>query len=146
MLGRGLAVFVTQLVVTRVLGKREPKQLSVFDSVVAITIGAIGAQAIIRVDEPLGHLWLAIVAVALYGLLAGLLSLKSPAARRLLEGEPTVLIQNGRVLENNMRRYLDRPWRDPFEHRRGELLRHWPAAGRAKAIARSVRNWSSLVP
>lgn len=102
--GRVSAVFITLLLITRVLGKREIGQLTFFDYVVGITIGSVGAKVIAELDRPIGPLWLAIVLLAVYGYLIGYLTLKSRVARRYVDGEPTVMVQNGKVLEENMRK------------------------------------------
>jgi len=63
--------------------------MTYFDFVTAITIGTIGAT---------------FITVEVQGfILTGYITLKSVPARKILEGEPLVLIQNGKILENNLK-------------------------------------------
>ena len=76
--------------------------MTYFDFVTAITIGTIGAT-FITVEVQGFIILLSPVILSLLVILTGYLTLKSVPARKILEGEPLVLIQNGKILENNLK-------------------------------------------
>ncbi|PKM80788.1 MAG: hypothetical protein CVU89_12685 [Firmicutes bacterium HGW-Firmicutes-14] len=77
--------------------------MTFFDFVTGITIGTIGGAYV--TTEVRGHYVLLspIILTALV-VLIGYVTLKSTPARKLIEGEPLVVIQNGKIFEENMRK------------------------------------------
>jgi uncharacterized membrane protein YcaP (DUF421 family) len=103
---RGIGVFIITLLVTRLVGKTQVGQLTVSDFINAIVIGSIGAAAVTDLKE---NGWYYVFGLLLFGLLtvgAEYLAMKYRPARKLLEGEPTVIIHNGKILEDNMRKLI----------------------------------------
>ncbi len=100
---RTTAVYLFLLVMVRVMGKREIGQLSPFDLVVAITIGELAAVAL-ELESDLVKALVPIALIALLELLLSYVSLKSHVLRRLITGSPTVVIENGRIVYENLRR------------------------------------------
>lgn len=75
--------------------------MTFFDFVVGIVMGTIGGGYIIaNINSPLAMLSPLILAVLSVGV--AFLTVKSLPARKLLLGEPLIVIQNGKILENNM--------------------------------------------
>ncbi len=84
-------------------GRKQIAQLSSFDYISGITIGSIAAELATELEEPLQPL----VAMAVYGLLTfgiTLLSMKRPRLRRFLTGTPVIVMDNGQIFRENMRR------------------------------------------
>jgi len=102
-LSHSLIVFVILIVLTRLIGKKFLAQMTFFDFVTGITIGTIGGAYV--TTEVRGHYVLLspIILTALV-VLIGYVTLKSTPARKLIEGEPLVVIQNGKIFEENMRK------------------------------------------
>lgn len=101
---RTLVAFVVLLLIARALGKQTIAQMTFFDFSAAITLGSIaGGLSYNTSVEFLGPL-LALVLFAAITFLTQYISLKSRKARKLLAGDPTVVIQNGKILENNMKK------------------------------------------
>ncbi|NPV27299.1 MAG: DUF421 domain-containing protein [Firmicutes bacterium] len=99
----GLA-FISILVYARILGKEQVGQLTVYDYITGITFGDLAAMIAIGGTEKIWqHLWALTVFVAL-AFSAAFITEKSRPLRKLIEGEPTVVIHNGKILEDNMRR------------------------------------------
>lgn len=87
----------------RLMGKREIGKLSVFDLVVSIMIAEVAAVSL-DLEEPL---WKGIVIVLILvamQVFVAFLSLKSHRLREFLEGRPTVIIRNGKIDDEEMRR------------------------------------------
>lgn len=95
LLTSGLSIAVL-FVLCRLNGQRTVAQMTVFDYLNGITIGSIAAELATELEnwqEPL-------LAMVLYGLItAGInkLNCKSLAARRVLNGRPVVVLENGRI-------------------------------------------------
>lgn len=94
--------FLMLLAVTRFLGKEQLSQLTFYDYVVGITLGDIaGFAAVSNENKFLESMYiLTLFAACAFGI--SLLTQNSRKARLLIEGEPTVLIYNGQILEQNM--------------------------------------------
>ncbi|REJ33491.1 MAG: hypothetical protein DIU83_06190 [Bacillota bacterium] len=101
---RSTVTFFTMLALTRVLGKRQLAQLNFFDYVFGITVGSIAASLSIEPDLKFVPTWLALLLWTFWGLVTSSLSLYSRRLRKLLDGEPTVVVQNGQILEGALKR------------------------------------------
>jgi uncharacterized membrane protein YcaP (DUF421 family) len=101
---RPLVVYFFLLAAFRIAGKRELGQMTPFDLIVLLTISNVLQNAMIGPDNSLtGGLIGGLTLFCANGLI-GRLTLHSPGLARLLEGEPTLLIENGKVLAKNLRR------------------------------------------
>lgn len=95
--------FLGILVYARLLGKQQMSQMTFYDYVTGITFGNIAAT--LAVDESDNKVWLYLWVLTLFFLLsyvAGYATEKSRPLRKLIEGEPTILIHNGKIMEHNM--------------------------------------------
>lgn len=99
---RSLLTFAVMLMFTRMLGKRQITQLTYFEYITGITLGSLAAYA--ALEESIHWLYplLAIAVWTLASLGAELLTLKSKTARNLIEGKGTVIIKDGKILEDNL--------------------------------------------
>lgn len=99
---RGLISLVILFFMTKLLGKKQVSQLSLFDYVIGISIGNFAAEITINTDVPLIN---GTVAVILFGIIAYIISkltMKSISLRRFVTGSPTVLLENGKFIYKNM--------------------------------------------
>ena len=101
---RPILIYILALVIVRLMGKRALGELSLFDLVIMAGIGdvitTIGLENRVSLSQGLFFLGL------LGGLeiLLSLLSFRFPKLSRMIEGSPTVLIKNGRIIPRNLRR------------------------------------------
>ncbi len=96
--------FLVLLLLSRLMGNRQICQLSMFDYVSSISIGSIAAELATQLDS---DWWQPLLAMVLYALLTILLALacrKSLRLRRLLNGAPVVLYQDGELYKAALRR------------------------------------------
>jgi uncharacterized membrane protein YcaP (DUF421 family) len=103
---RGLGAFLIVLITTRIVGKSQIGQLTISDFINAIVIGSIAAAMVADLKE---NAWYYTFALVLFGLLTvgtEYLALKSRPARKLIEGEPTIVVHNGKILEDNMKKLI----------------------------------------
>jgi uncharacterized membrane protein YcaP (DUF421 family) len=103
---RGAVVYLFLLVAFRLTGKRQLGQMSSFDLVVLLMISNIVQNAMIGNDNSVtgGFIGAGTIFVLNYGIAR--LVVASKGVERLVEGAPTLLIHNGKVIEQNMRREL----------------------------------------
>ncbi|OPX90049.1 MAG: hypothetical protein A4E53_01264 [Pelotomaculum sp. PtaB.Bin104] len=98
-----LIVFVLLISLARIIGYKLLSQLTFFDFVVTITIGTIAATFI--TSELKGfYVLLSPVVLTMAVVLTGYLTVKSAPARKLIQGNPVIIIQNGKIMEDNMRK------------------------------------------
>ncbi|HEX3032053.1 MAG TPA: DUF421 domain-containing protein [Bacillota bacterium] len=101
---RTIAAFFAILLITRILSKEQVGQLTFYDYVTGITIGSMAATIAIDTNVRLLPDMAGLLVWAVLTFLMGYISLVSRPARKLLEGEPTVVVHNGKILEGNMAR------------------------------------------
>ncbi|HYB72395.1 MAG TPA: YetF domain-containing protein [Candidatus Sulfotelmatobacter sp.] len=101
---RSLAVYVFLLVAFRFTGKRQVGQLTPFDLVVLLIISNVVQNAVIGPDNSLGGGLLGAIVILLLNWAVVEIAFRYKRARRLLEATPTLLIHNGHVLHENLRR------------------------------------------
>lgn len=101
---RTLAAFFVLMIIARTLGKQTIAQMTFFDFAAAITVGSIAGALAFNMSVKFFDPLLALVLFAGVTFLTQYISLKSRKARKLLAGDPTVVIQNGKILENNMKK------------------------------------------
>lgn len=101
---RAILSLVTLFYVTKLLGKKQVSQLSLFDYVIGISIGNFAAEMTINTDSPYLN---GIVAVIFFGVIAygiSRVTMKSIKLRRFFTGVPTVIIEKGVIIEDNLKR------------------------------------------
>lgn len=101
---RATAMFFAVFLLLRLLGKRELGQMAPFEVVVLVVMGDLIQQGITHNDFSITGATLAISTFAFWGLVLGWIAYVSPRFKKVLEGEPRVIIRDGELLENNLRR------------------------------------------
>jgi uncharacterized membrane protein YcaP (DUF421 family) len=84
------------------MGKKQVGQLTYFNYITGISIGAIAAAITIDRSIDVGEGFVGLIGWALLTHLIGFINMKSRKARVLLDGQPTILIKNGELLEKAM--------------------------------------------
>lgn len=98
---RALSSLLVLFLVTKILGKKQVSQLSLFDYVIGISIGNFAAEMTINLESEEFYGILAVIIFGLIAYLVSILTMKSIKLRRFFMGTPTILIQNGKILDNN---------------------------------------------
>ena len=99
---RSITSFSLLLIGTRILGKQTISQMTMFDFVASISLGAISANLAFNTTIKVHHTIIAFTIYVAIILLMAVISLKNRKGRKFLAGDPTIVIQNGKVLEGNM--------------------------------------------
>lgn len=102
--GRTLLGVLILFFLTKLLGKRQVSQLSLFEYITGITIGSIAAYVTVdsEAEWVLGLLSLTVWVACSYGI--EYLQIKSKRMRDFIDNKGSVLIEHGRVLEQNMKK------------------------------------------
>ncbi|WP_041087974.1 DUF421 domain-containing protein [Jeotgalibacillus soli] len=101
---RALIFLIVLFLITKWLGKKQISQLSFFEYVTGITIGSIGAELVTGLDRNIMHGIIGITTFAAIPYLAGIISLKSKTFRDIVEGKGSVLIKDGKIMEDNLKK------------------------------------------
>ena len=101
---RTIFLYVFIIVVLRVMGKREVGELSVIDVVVFVIMAEVVAVALDSPDKKLIHSIFPVLLLLGIQLLTSYLSLKSKKFRDVVDGDPTLIIQDGVIQEEQMRK------------------------------------------
>ncbi|MCM3762672.1 DUF421 domain-containing protein [Alkalihalobacillus oceani] len=101
---RTIFIYFIILFVLRFMGKREIGQLSVLDFVVSIMIAELAVISIENIQVPMLHTILPIVILSIIQIVLAIFSLKSERIRKLVDGKPSVLINGGKIDEEEMRK------------------------------------------
>jgi uncharacterized membrane protein YcaP (DUF421 family) len=101
---RTVFVFVLILVVTRAVGRRELSSMEPIDLILLVVIGDLVQSGVTQSDYSLTGTTIVIVTMALLVVGTAWLGYRFRGLRPILEGEPIVVVVDGRVLEKNLRR------------------------------------------
>ena len=101
---RAAIMFALLYILLRLMGKRELGQLTPFELVVMIVLGDLIQQGVTHNDFSITGALLAISTFAFLAISMSWLTYLSPRAEKLLEGEPRVIIRNGVLIKENLRR------------------------------------------
>jgi uncharacterized membrane protein YcaP (DUF421 family) len=101
---RAVFAFLFILLLTRIVGRRELNTLEPFDLILLVTIGDLVQQGVTQNDFSVTGLVLAVGTIGLLTVLFSYLPWKFQALRPILEGEPVIVIEDGKVIEKNLRR------------------------------------------
>jgi len=95
--------FVALFFLARLMGKRQIAQLTFFDYICGITIGNIAASLSLD-DVQTIHAIVSLLIWFFFSIGLAWIQRKSYRARVILDGRPTVLIEQGNVLEENLKK------------------------------------------
>jgi uncharacterized membrane protein YcaP (DUF421 family) len=101
---RTIVIFLFILLLTRVMGRRELGQLEPFDLIILVVIGDLVQQGVTQDDYSVTGAILVVTTLGLMTVLTSYLNFRLPRLRPVLDGEPIVLVEEGRPIERNMRR------------------------------------------
>lgn len=101
---RTLLAILVLFIFTKILGKRQIAQLSYFEYITGITVGSIAAYVSLDLDT---NWYLGVVALFVWTSVAFIMeyvTMKSKIARDIIDGKGAVIIKNGKVLEDNLKK------------------------------------------
>lgn len=101
---RAITSLIILFFVTKMLGKKQVSELSLFDYVIGISIGNFAAEVTLNLESKIINGFLAVILFGIIAYLVSLASLKSIRFRRFFMGTPTIIIQNGKLIKKSLRK------------------------------------------
>src|SRR5213596_2109433 len=101
---RAAFIFGFVFLLTRVVGRRELSGLEPFDLILLIVIGDSVQQALTQDDYSVSGAVIVVATIAGLQVLVSWLGFRVPKLRPVLEGEPIVLVEDGRPILRNLKR------------------------------------------
>lgn len=116
---RSVVSLIVLFLITKLMGKKQVSELSLFDYVIGISIGNYTAEMVMNFDYQYINGIIAILTFGIISYLVSVLTMKSMSLRRFLIGVPTIIIDEGKIsLEALKKAKLD--INDFLEQCRGE--------------------------
>ncbi|WP_179115641.1 DUF421 domain-containing protein [Bacillus sonorensis] len=101
---RSVIFVIVLFLMTKLLGKKQLAELSVFEYIAGITIGGITSEVVMGLERSIINAIIAIVCFSSVPFLVEWVSLKNKKARDFLEGTGTVFIKDGKIMEDNLKK------------------------------------------
>jgi uncharacterized membrane protein YcaP (DUF421 family) len=101
---RAAAIYFIIFVLLRGMGRRELAEVTAFELVILVVIGDLVQQGVTQSDYSITGATTVIVTMAVLVVGTAYLSYRFKRLRPLLEGDPVLLISEGRLLERNLNR------------------------------------------
>jgi uncharacterized membrane protein YcaP (DUF421 family) len=101
---RAIALYVFVVFVMRMIGRRELSTLTPFDLVLLIVLGDAIQQGLTQDDYSVTGAVVAVSALAIMQVTTSYISYRVKPFRKILKGEPIILIEDGKLLNQNLRR------------------------------------------
>lgn len=101
---RSILAFLILLVLIRIIGKQQVSQLTFFDYVLGITIGSIASTLSVQLNENSLTTICGMVVWALLALLLAVAGIHCPWLQKLVEGRPSVVVENGHLKMENLKK------------------------------------------
>lgn len=101
---RSFTFLIALFLLTKWLGKKQLAELSFFEYVTGITIGSIAAEVTMGLERHIMHGLIAMSIWTLFPIIMGLISLKNKKIRDFVEGKATIVIKDGKILEDNLKK------------------------------------------
>lgn len=101
---RTVFLYILIVIILRIMGKREVGELGVIDVVVFVIMAEVAAFALDSPDEKLINSILPMLVLLVIQVVSSYFSMKSKRFRNIVDGEPTLVIRHGKIIENEMRK------------------------------------------
>jgi uncharacterized membrane protein YcaP (DUF421 family) len=101
---RAVFLYAFVVFVMRVIGRRELSSMTPFDLILLIVLGDAIQQGLTQDDYSLTGAVLAVATIATLQVFTSFLSYRSGKARKVLEGQPLVVVDHGEIVQENLKR------------------------------------------
>jgi uncharacterized membrane protein YcaP (DUF421 family) len=101
---RSAVIFFFVFLLMRIVGRRELSSLEPFDLILLVVLGDSVQQAVTQDDYSVTGAFIVVSTIALLQVFVSYLNFRVPRLRPILNGEPIVVVQDGKVIEGNARR------------------------------------------
>ena len=101
---RAIIIYIVVFAFTRAIGRRELSTLQPFDLILLIVIGDLIQSGVTQDDMSVTGILLVLCTIGILQVATSYLGFRFRRLRPFLQGEPIVLVENGRTIDKNMRR------------------------------------------
>lgn len=101
---RSIFSFFSILILARIIGKKQLGHLTFFHYITGITIGSIAADISMETEAVFWDGIISLIVWTVLTLLVSFISLKSTKIRQLVDDRPTIIIQNGTIIQSGMKK------------------------------------------
>lgn len=101
---KGVLIYILALTLSRLIGIKIISQMNFFDFITGVSVGSMIAKIIIDKDHVVFSGITALILLTLLTIGTSYLNLKSYKVRKLINAKPTLLIENGRIIDKNMKK------------------------------------------
>ena len=102
---RAIVLYLFLLLLMRAVGRRELSTLEPFDLILLVTIGDLVQQGVTQNDFSVTGSLLAVGTIGVLTVVFSYLPWRFRVLRPVLEGVPTIVVQDGDIVERNLRRH-----------------------------------------
>lgn len=100
---RAAIAYIFIIAMLRIIGRRELSSLGTSDVVLLVVMGDMIQNGVTQSDYSITGVFLAVSTFAMLTVAMSVLTFKSRFARRVVEGEPLILVQHGQPIDKNLR-------------------------------------------
>src|SRR5438477_11420938 len=101
---RAIVLFGFIFLVVRVMGRRELAKLEPFDLILLIVLGDALQQGLTQDDYSVTGAFLVVGTLAVLQVFTSWMTYRVPFTRKVLEGEPLIVVQDGKLIDKNLKR------------------------------------------
>lgn len=101
---RILGAYLVLLALTRIMGRKMISQITFFDFVVGVIAGSVAANMSVNQDNPVVSGFTVLIVLTLANVSIDVLNIKSMFIRKITDSEPIVVIENGKLIAENLKR------------------------------------------
>lgn len=103
-IGLSLGSIVVLFILTKIVGQREMSDLSIFDFMLAITIGSIAAEMATSLEDNFMQPLIAMVIYTIVTLIISFINMKFVKLRPIFSGKTLILYDNGTLFKDNFKK------------------------------------------
>ncbi|MEM1505890.1 DUF421 domain-containing protein [Domibacillus sp. 8LH] len=101
---RTLVAFLTLSILMRVMERKELSEITFFNFASAVAMGSVAGNLAFNKNLTILNGVISLIGWSVLTLLLGWIVIKSKKARKLMNGEPLILIKNGKIMEKPLRK------------------------------------------
>lgn len=95
---------IVLFIVTRIIGKKQVSQISLFDYVIGISIGNFIAEMVINEEVQFLDGVVAMFVFGIFSYIVSYITMKSINLRRMIIGVPTIIVEDGKIIESGLKK------------------------------------------
>jgi uncharacterized membrane protein YcaP (DUF421 family) len=100
---RALVAYLFVLFLMRVVGRRELSSMEPSDVILLVVIGDLVQNGVTQNDYSVTGIVLAAGTIGLLATVTAYITFRSKRIRNVIEGEPVILVQNGEIVDRNLK-------------------------------------------